>query len=70
MQTDKIKSHPIYKEAMHKYWRWFSNMVTCIVLLMILLISMCHYVDVKSGQECVKRCQTEHLSDNCNDFCY
>lgn len=64
------KKHLIYKEAIMHFWKWFAYTVTTIILIITLLFGLYYYVYHIAGEQCVQRCKSEHLTDNCNDACY
>lgn len=70
IQTDNIKDHPIYKEAMQIYHKNIGKAVTRILAFLVfalfLLIANSHF----SGKQCMKTCQDEGIIKNCNDYCY
>ena len=69
-EIDNIKEHPTYKETIVHLWRLFAYTVTTIVLIIALLFGLYSYDYHKTGEQCVQRCKAEHLSDNCNGYCY
>ena len=73
-EIDNIKQHPTYLKAMDiatsKLWKWFAYTVTTIVLIIGLLIGLFLYDSHVTGKQCMKDCEAEHLSDNCNDWCF
>lgn len=68
-EIDNVKKHPIYKEAIRRFWRWFADTVAIIVLLTILLFGVFYYL-MMSTPECEERCQAENHSDNCYEGCF
>ena len=67
-EIDNVKKHPIYKEAIRRFWRWFADTVAIIVLFMILLFGVLYYL-IMSAPEC-ERCQAENHSDSCYEGCF
>jgi len=69
-EIDKIKKHPIYIEAIRRFWKWFARIVITIVLITALLFGLYYYDHHVIGEQCVQRCKLEHFADDCNGACY
>lgn len=69
-EIDKIKKHPIYIEAIRRFWKWFARIVITIVLITALLFGLYYYDYHIFGEQCIQRCKLEHLADDCNGACY
>ena len=67
-EIDKIKKHPIYIEAIRRFWKWFARIVITIFLIITALFIYIFY-STAEYKECMKECMKGDQS-NYNDCKY
>lgn len=69
-EINEVKSSKIYKEAMKiDYKQMIKFALYSIIFLAFLVVAFVCFDEIV-GKQCIKQCQEERITTNCNDYCY
>lgn len=69
-EINEIKNHNIYKEVMKtNYKQTIKFALYGIMFIAFLVVAFLCFYEI-SGKHCIKQCQEEHITTNCNDYCF
>ena len=69
-EINEIKNHKIYKEAMKIDCKQMIKFALYGIMFITFLVVAFWYFDESLGKQCIKKCQEEHITTNCNDHCF
>ena len=69
-EINEIKNSEIYKEAMKIDYKQMIKFALYSIIFIAFLVMVFGGFYKISGNQCIKQCQEERFTTNCNDYCY